>query len=139
MTIDYSQIRNKDFQADGYKVDESIGKGPKKERKCTDIICSCIFIVVVVIMLVWCITSYINGDPLAFIAPVAGASTVCGLKDSPSADYKYLYIPNLGDIYNTKKSKGVSGSELSEYACCVNSCPSSSDSTPSTYGCGSEA
>jgi len=71
MTVDYKQLRSKDYKAEDYKADETLAKGPKDNRKCTDVLCFCAYWVVVVVMFVWCIFAYINGDPAAFFYPVS--------------------------------------------------------------------
>lgn len=58
MEIDYHKLRDKNYHADEYKVDESIEKGPKPDRKCTDVICCLAYWVVVVLLFVWCIIAY---------------------------------------------------------------------------------
>lgn len=78
MTVDYRQMRDKEYKGGDYKVDESLGKGPKDERKCTDCLCLIFFWIISGIMFYWCITSYVNGDPVAFVYPVSSENDICG-------------------------------------------------------------
>lgn len=82
MTVDYRGLRNKEYKGDDYKVDEELGNGPKPNRKCTDCWCLIFFNIIVGVMLYWCIDSYILGDPAAYVFPVSGDGSVCGLRDS---------------------------------------------------------
>lgn len=78
MTVDYRALRAKDYKGNDYKVDESLRNGPKEKRKCTDMLCCLAFIAILGLMCFWCITSYINGDPAAFVYPVSGDNSICG-------------------------------------------------------------
>jgi hypothetical protein len=121
MAIDYKAMGHKDYKGDEYKADDSLAKGPKNDRKCTDMLCCIGFLAVCGLMLFWCIDAYVVGEPSTYFDPVSGNKTICGQKDTDSSDYKYLYIPTLSLIETTtnKNNYGL-------YGCCVNSCPTTS-------------
>jgi hypothetical protein len=95
MAIDYKAMGHKDYKADEYKADETLAKGPKDDRKCTDMLCCLAFLVVCGLMFFWCIDAYIVGEPSTYFMPVSGDNSICGYAGSDTADYSYLYIPKL--------------------------------------------
>ena len=85
---------NKDYLKE-IKFDKNLAMSPiEKPRRCTDIICCLIFTTALVGMFVSSVIGYIGGNPWKLVAPIDGASNICGYTVGYE-DYTKLY---LGDI-----------------------------------------
>jgi hypothetical protein len=81
----------------------------RPDRHCTDIFCCLLFTAFVVVYTGVGVIGFKNGDPNLLLYPFDSSGNQCGLPDSATVDYPYLYYP-------------VPVKDLS-YAVCVQHCP----------------
>ena len=107
-------VKNIDFK--GLSINES---PVEKPRRCTDVLCCILFLVVFVGMMGASIYGYVAGAPWKLLAPVDGDLNICGY--SPGyEDYQKLYI---GDIEEAAKPSSALTFEIFSYGVCVKECP----------------
>ena len=87
---------------DEFSVKEKSGVsgGIVGERKCTDVWCCVLLVLVLGAMVGMAIYGGTSGNATRLLAPLDGARNFCGEHDPAvgvSSDYKYLYLPDLGN------------------------------------------
>ena len=107
-------VKNIDFK--GLSINES---PVEKPRRCTDILCCILFLVVFVGMLAASIYGYIAGAPWKLIAPVDSDLKICGYTQGYE-DYQKLYI---ADIDKAANPSDVLTFSIFDYGVCVKECP----------------
>ena len=95
---------------DKLQVDDELGNGPISKRKCTDVICCCIFLAFVVGMVGAAGYGYSNGNVEKLLRPFDYDGRACGY-DTAVKNYPYLYWPDPTSLSNIGKTM------------CVSSCP----------------
>lgn len=91
--FDTSRLKDRTYKGEDYEPDESLVKGPLKERKCTDVLCLIMFLVYLCFMWWMVAVGYAEGQPEYYRAPIQADSQVCGF--GAVQDYPKLYVPDL--------------------------------------------
>jgi len=65
---------------------------------------------------------YAKGDPVKLLTPFDSRGNQCGLSNSPTAEFKYLWWPDLYKAVNAKSISDFTKGVLSN-SYCVKSCP----------------
>ena len=76
----------------------------ERQRKCTDLVCLCIFVILVVIASSFYLYAFIQGSVTNIEADYDGNGLFCGIGKGQPDEYlthKYLYFSNL-DFENNK-------------------------------------
>ena len=116
--FDRNQLADRNWKGEGININKDIARKPtEKNRRCTDILCCIIFLAFLVGMLTAAIYGYVNGDPWKLIAPIDGASNICGF-DAGYEDYTKLYIADI-------TSAAQDPHNVFTWGVCVKSCPES--------------
>ena len=119
----YSQLKDRGYKGDDFKVNQRLGAGPFTERRCTDLACCLFFFLFLGGMAVVTFYGYINGEPMNLVAPIDGDGNICGM--TPGYEqYSHLFI---GDI--TAGEKDISN--VFDYGICVEACPKTVDASKS--------
>ena len=117
--FDHSNLSssNKDYLHE-IKFDKELAKSPvTRPRRCTDIICCLLFTATVVCMFISTFVGYTVGEPWKLIAPIDGASNICGYTPGYE-DYTKLYIGNI-----VEAAQPTEVLDVFDYGVCVKSCP----------------
>ncbi len=81
---------------------KDIEHGPltNSQRECRDFICLLMFLANCVVMAIFAIWAYATGHPYQAFRATDSNKNVCGLMNSPTADYPYAYLYNPISINN---------------------------------------
>lgn len=118
--FDYNKLKDRGYKGEDYMVDVKLAKGPENDRKCTDCLFLIVWIAFLIGMMWMIIDGYVLGDAAYMLAPIASLPTplVCGY--DLTANYPYLYVPDLAAATSPI-------TDYFQYGYCAESCPTGAD------------
>lgn len=93
---------------------------PIKRHGCTDIICTIIMFIFLIVLVVVSVFAYSNGDPSALILPHDSQGRVCG-RDAGLEDRPYLFYFDLTRCFSSLALTALNGCPTKQI--CVAKCP----------------
>ncbi len=100
----------------------TLASGIVVERQRRDIIFFLVFVLFICGMFATAAYGYAKGNPVKLLTPFDSKGTQCGLKNSPTEEFKYLWWPDLYKAVNAKSLKDLTTGVMG-YSYCVKSCP----------------
>ena len=127
--VDREKLKDRNYTADDYVIDDSLEKGLSKKRRCTDVFWLLLFTGFIGLMVFMTGYGIVVGNPAKLMAPVVLGNKICGFSEGLE-NYPYFYIPNIAAALSDPTN-------LFMYGVCARSCPKNQKSelvcAPTSY------